>query len=66
MNIFTKCNLRKEIFTKSLAVKSCSNPIEPLNTDRPKATDTYPNRPRTSSSMAIGPAQAKLSRCVAT
>ena len=25
MNIFTKSNLRKEIFTKSLAVKSCSN-----------------------------------------
>uniref|UniRef100_A0A0D2ZPD0 Uncharacterized protein n=1 Tax=Brassica oleracea var. oleracea TaxID=109376 RepID=A0A0D2ZPD0_BRAOL len=25
MNVFTKSNLRKEIFTKSLAVKSCSN-----------------------------------------
>ncbi|KAG5375468.1 hypothetical protein IGI04_040064 [Brassica rapa subsp. trilocularis] len=25
MNIFTKSNLRKDIFTKSLAVKSCSN-----------------------------------------
>ena len=27
MNVFTKSNLRKEIFTKSLAVKSCSNPV---------------------------------------
>ena len=25
MNVFTKSNLRKEIFPKSLAVKSCSN-----------------------------------------
>ncbi|KAF2616077.1 hypothetical protein F2Q70_00012550 [Brassica cretica] len=25
MNVFRKSNLRKEIFTKSLAVKSCSN-----------------------------------------
>ncbi|KAG5388639.1 hypothetical protein IGI04_030180 [Brassica rapa subsp. trilocularis] len=25
MNVFKKSNLRKEIFTKSLAVKSCSN-----------------------------------------
>ena len=25
MNIFTKSNLRKEIFTKNFAVKSCTN-----------------------------------------
>ncbi|KAF3554215.1 hypothetical protein F2Q69_00012905 [Brassica cretica] len=52
--------------------------IEPQNTDCPEAMDTYPNRPRTSSSMAIGPrtsqawslrsdrAPAKLGRYVAT
>ncbi|KAG5388546.1 hypothetical protein IGI04_030087 [Brassica rapa subsp. trilocularis] len=55
MNIFTKSNLRKDIFMKSLAVKSCSNLNRTTKYDCPKATDMYPNRPRTSSSMAIGP-----------
>ncbi|KAF2561834.1 hypothetical protein F2Q70_00016933 [Brassica cretica] len=55
MNIFTKSNLRKEIFTKSLAEKSCFNLNQTTKYRCPNATDTYPNRPQTSSSMAIGP-----------
>ncbi|KAG5384486.1 hypothetical protein IGI04_035956 [Brassica rapa subsp. trilocularis] len=55
MNIFKKSNPCKDIFTKSLAVKSFSNLNRTTKYDYPKATDMYPNRPRTSSSMAIGP-----------
>ncbi|KAG5414952.1 hypothetical protein IGI04_002519 [Brassica rapa subsp. trilocularis] len=55
MNIFTKSNPRKDIFTKSFAVESCLNLNRTTKYDCPKATDMYPNQPRTSSSMAIGP-----------
>ncbi|KAG5388545.1 hypothetical protein IGI04_030086 [Brassica rapa subsp. trilocularis] len=71
-------NPRKDIFTKSLAVKSCSNLNRTTKYDCPKAPDMYPNRLWTSSSMAIGPqtsqarsicsdqACTQLGRCVAT
>ncbi|KAG5384488.1 hypothetical protein IGI04_035958 [Brassica rapa subsp. trilocularis] len=55
MNIFSKSIPRKDIFTKSLAVKSCSTFNRTTKYDCPKATDMYQNRPRTSSSTAIGP-----------
>ncbi|KAF3608656.1 hypothetical protein DY000_02048649 [Brassica cretica] len=47
-------DFQRRFFTKSLAVKSRSN----LNRTKyrlSKGTDSYPNRPRASSSMAIGP-----------
>ncbi|KAF2601159.1 hypothetical protein F2Q70_00026053 [Brassica cretica] len=52
--IALKIEFNELLGSKSVTAESMSE-IEPLNTDCPKAIYTYPNRPQTSSSMAIGP-----------
>ncbi|KAF3560586.1 hypothetical protein DY000_02015113 [Brassica cretica] len=77
MNIFTKSNLRNEIFTKSLAVKSYSNlnrttkyrlsegngQVSKSATDKLEYGHRTTHKPR---SLRSDRAQAKLGRYVAT